>query len=167
MQIGYDGRMATKSLVDDLRAVPDLSVLDYLTAEPRPFQLVQMRMIRDLIEERCPDEVLWAAGFGTAVERLLLARYDSSVRRPRARLEVLIVAEIPDFLERYRVMAERVLGKVFSDTGKWIEPHIVTAADLERAVEANDKTMRRIASASVSIYGTPDAAIERTQSVIS
>ena len=159
--------MATKSLVDDLRAVPDLSVLDSVTAEPPPFQLVQMRMIRDLIEERCPDEVLWAATYGAAVEKLLRDRGNTSAKAPRARLDVFMVVDVESFLERYRILAEKVLGPVLQATGKWIEPLLWTPSQLENATEVSDKTVRRIASTGVSIYGTPDAAIERAQSGVS
>jgi hypothetical protein len=65
------------------------------------------------------------------------------------------------------LLGEKVFGPVLFEFEKTIDTYIWTRKEFKAAQKLNNEVWRRVSAASVSVYGTPDAAIELSQSGIS
>jgi hypothetical protein len=128
--------------------------------------LAQLLMVRRQIEKECPDGVIWAVAFGRAVERLTYSG-DRKLTSPNPRLSVLVVTNIESPYEAHIKLGEDVFGPVLLEFGTMIDLHILTPDELRRGIESKSELWRRIQSASITIYGSADAAKQYAQSSVS
>lgn len=119
--------------------------------------LLQLAELRELIERKCPDSVLWFVAYGPFLRLLDVDVPQSKLMKP---IKLLAVTRIPDFFKATVLLSEEVLGPVFVKHGLFFDFDVWLVEDFLAASKKKSAEWRR-AMQGVTLYGSPEAIVER------
>jgi hypothetical protein len=149
---------ATKQFrtLEDLRTSSNSSVAAHIA---------RLEMIQRQIKEECPDEVAWAVAFEPFLDRVF-DPHDGG-RSPKNGIHVLVVTNMESVYDAHVLLGEKVFGPVLYEFDRTTDVQIWTKRELKAAKATNNEILRRVSTASVSIYGSPDAAFDYAKPSVS
>lgn len=117
--------------------------------------LVRLEMLRNQIQEECPEEVESATAYGSFLTLLNVQSSRPRTRTPRNGLELLLVTTLRNIYEAHELLGEKVLGPVLLEFGRLPKFHIWTSAEARVAEDTGHELWIRAKSEGVTVYGKP------------